>query len=242
MSEQAPEREALTTEELAAFFADRAAMYGVLATLFREELTWEQIKDLRQMRFPQNSGNATLDAGFREVRDYLASAWRGSESDLAVDYSRTFIGSGTSGYSAAYLYESVYTSDRRLLAREARGEVLQYFRNNGLKKGAWNDLEDHIALELEFMQILSLRIAEALREGDEARALNDIRCSYDFVRNHLNNWVPMLAGDMLKFAETGLYRGLAHLVLGYGEQDEALLAELLEGAPDAPVEVTMEVA
>lgn len=230
----------LSGEELARLFDDRAAMYGLMAALFREEVTWEQIRELRGMAFPQNTGNATLDAGFRELHDCLAGAWRGSESDLAVDYSRTFIGSGTSGYSAAYLYESVYTSDRRLLAREARGEVLQYFRNNGLKKGKWNDLEDHIALELEFLQIMSQRVAQALREGDEDTAANGIRCSYDFLRAHLNNWVPMLAGDMLKFSETGFYRGLARVVLGYGEADEALLAELLESAPASPVEVTME--
>lgn len=237
---EATDADGMSGEELARLFDDRAAMYGLMAALFREEVSWEQLRELRGMAFPQNTGNATLDVGFRDLHDYLAGAWRGSESDLAVDYSRTFIGSGTSGYSAAYLYESVYTSDRRLLAREARGEVLQYFRNNGLKKGKWNDLEDHIALELEFLQILSQRVAEALREGNEDAAVNDIRCSYDFLRAHVNNWMPMLAGDMLKFSETGFYRGLARIVLGYGEADEALLAELLESAPASPVEVVME--
>lgn len=237
---EASKTDSMSGEELARLFDDRAAMYGLMAALFREEVGWDELRELRAMAFPQNTGNATLDAGFRDLHGYLAGAWRGSESDLAVDYSRTFIGSGTSGYSAAYLYESVYTSDRRLLAREARGEVLQYFRNNGLKKGKWNDLEDHIALELEFLQIMSQRVAGALREGNEDAAVNDIRCSYDFLRAHVNNWVPMLAGDMLKFSETGFYRGLARIVLGYGEADEALLAELLENAPASPVEVTME--
>lgn len=225
--------------DLVDLFTSRAAMYGLLAGLFRKELDLGQIDELKRMKFPTGTGNETVDQGFRDLYDYLKSAWEGSVTELAVDYSRTFIGSGTTGYSAAYLYESVYTSDRRLLAREARGEVLQFYRNNGLVKDQWNDMEDHLALELEFMQILSGRTAKAFEEGDEDAALNDIRCQHDFVRNHLNNWLPMMAGDALKFADTAFYRGAARIALGYCEEDEKLLAELLEGAPEPPVEVTV---
>ncbi len=231
----------VSSEEMVALFDSRAKMYGFLAGLFRKELEFSQIQELKQARFPVGTGNETTDKGFRAMHDYLAGAWEGSVTDLKVDYSRTFIGSGVSGYSAAYPYESVYTSDRRLLGREARGEVLQYFRNNNLIKGRWNDMEDHIALELEFMQILSARTRDAFARGDEEAALNDIRCQRDFIHSHLNNWLPMITGDMLKFSETKFYQGLAMVVLGYCEDDEALLEELLDGAPEAVVEVSMEV-
>ncbi len=221
-------------------FDARASMYGLMSGLFREELDWERIQQLKAMQFPTGTGNESIDQGFKDMFDYLKTAWQGSVTDLRIDYSRTFIGSGTSGYSAAYLYESVYTSDRRLLAREARGEVLQYYRNNNLKKGQWNDMEDHLALELEFIQVLSLRTRDALVEGDEDEALNLIRTQHDFVRDHLNNWLPMMSGDAVKFAQTSFYRGLAMLVLGYCEDDEKLLAEILENAPAAPVEITVE--
>ena len=234
-----PAVDTVAADDLAALFASRASMYGLLASLFRKELDLEQIEELKRMKFPVGTGNAMLDQGFHDLYDYLKTAWEGSVTELAVDYSRTFIGSGTTGYSAAYLYESVYTSDRRLLAREARGEVLQFYRNNGLAKDQWNDMEDHLALELEFVQILSNRTAQALRDDEEETALNDIRCQYDFVRNHLNNWLPMMAGDALKFAETSFYRGAARIALGYCEEDEKLLSELLENAPEPPVEVTV---
>lgn len=226
--------------ELMKLFDSRAQMYGLLASLFREELVWKQIAELKAMRFPAGTGNESIDRGFRDMFEYLKTAWQGSVTELRIDYARTFIGSGTSGYSAAYLYESVYTSDRRLLGREARGEVLQYYRNNGLKKGKWNDMEDHLALELEFIQVLSLRTRDALVEGNEEEALNLIRCQHDFVRDHLNNWLPMMAGDALRFSETKFYQGVARLVLGYCEDDEKLLHEILESAPDAPVEIKVE--
>ena len=230
----------LSSDEFAELFDSRAKMYGFLAGLYRKELEKEQLEELKHMKFPVGSGNETTDKGFRKMYEYLANSWEGSVSDLKVDYSRTFIGSGVSGYSAAYPYESVYTSDRRLLGREARGEVLQYYRNNKLVKGQWNDMEDHIALELEFMQIMSARTRDALKEGDEESALNNIRCQRDFVHNHLNNWLPMITGDMMKFSETDFYQGLALITLGYCEEDENLLEEMLDGAPEAPVEVTME--
>lgn len=239
---EAPQAARATFEniDMATLFASRANMYGLLAGLFREELTYEQICELRRMQFPTGTGNESMDRGFRELFEYLSGAWQGSVTELAVDYSRTFIGNGTSGYSAAYLYESVYTSDRRLLAREARGEVLQYYRHNNFKKGAWNDLEDHLALELEFMQRMSLRTAENLVNNEQEEAFNALRCQYDFIRNHLNNWLPMMAGDALKFSETKFYQGAARVVLGYCEEDERLLAELLDGAPEPPASATVE--
>lgn len=237
MTQQELERAQLEDAEIVELFDSRANMYGLLAGLYRKELEFDQVNELKRMRFPANTGNESTDRGFRDLYEYLKTAWEGSVTELKVDYSRTFIGSGVSGYSAAYLYESVYTSERRLLAREARDEVLQYYRNNSLMKGEWNDLEDHVALELEFMQIMSMRTRDALAEGNEDAALNLIRCQHDFIRSHLNNWLPMMVGDVLKFSETKLYRGVALVTLGYCEDDEVLLAELLDGAPEAPVEV-----
>ena len=240
METQELEQMKLEDRKMIELFDLRASMYGLLAGLYENELEYEQICELKQMQFPVDTGNTSIDQGFLHMYEYLKTAWEGSATELKVDYSRAFIGSGVSGYSAAYLYESVYTSERRLLAREARGEVLQFFRNNNLKKGQWNDLEDHIALELGFMQIMSTRTRDALASGDEDSALNHIRCQYDFVRNHLNNWLPMMVGDVLKFAETKFYQGVAMLTLGYCESDEDLLKELLDTAPESPVEITLE--
>lgn len=233
------EQSILADEELVGLFEARANMYGLMAGIFRKELELDQINDLKRMQFPSGTGNESLDKGFRHLYDYLKGAWEGSVTELKVDYARTFIGSGVSGYSAAYLYESVYTSDRRLLGREARGEVLQFYRNNGLVKGSWNDMEDHLALELEFMQILSSRTAESLKEGDDDAVFNGIRCQRDFVRDHLNNWLPMFAGDVLKFSETDFYKGIALVTLGYCEDDESLLEEIIQNAPEPPVEVSV---
>lgn len=206
----------------------RARSYGMLARLFREEVDLPTLRELQQMRFPQATGNAAADEGYHQLFDYLKRAWDDSVTELAIDYVSTFIGHGVNGYSAAYPYESVYTSERRLLMQEARAEVLATLRENELKRGNWNEAEDHIALELEFMQRLSLRVLEALSDGAEDEAVAYLRISYDFLENHLMNWVPMLVADMRLHARTLFYQGLGQLTLGALREDEAVLRELLD--------------
>lgn len=208
----------------------RARSYGMLARLFREEVDLPTLRELQQMRFPQATGNAAADEGYHQLYDYLKRAWDDSVTELAIDYVSTFIGHGVNGYSAAYPYESVYTSERRLLMQEARAEVLATLRENELKRGNWNEAEDHIALELEFMQRLSLRAADALSDDAEDEAIAYLRTSYDFLENHLLNWVPMLVADMRMHARTLFYQGLAQLTLGSLQEDEAVLRELLDSA------------
>lgn len=214
-------------EQIVDVLRGRCRQYSLLARLFREEVDMDQIEDLQGMRFPLATGNDLVDKGYRNLYEYLRGAWDDSVLELAVDYVRTFIGHGVNGYSAAYPFESVYTSERRLMMQEARAEVLQTLRENNLKRGTWNEGEDHIALELEFMQILSQRAADALEQGNEDEAVQELRKSLDFLNEHLLNWFPMMQADMEKFSRTKFYQGLGYLTLGYLEVDKETLEDLL---------------
>jgi Uncharacterized component of anaerobic dehydrogenases len=217
------------TVDLVALMNMRAQTYGLLANLFREEVDADSLRELQAMRFPTATGNAKVDEGYHLLYDYLRTAWDDSVTELAIDYVRTFIGHGVNGYSAAYPYESVYTSERRLMMQEARAEVLQTLRENNLKRGNWTEGEDHVALELEFMQRMAMRTAAALRDGNEESAAEYVLTQRTFARDHLLNWLPMLTGDMRMFSRTTFYQGLAQLTMGYVEEDEAVLSELLDG-------------
>lgn len=216
------------TDQLIELMELRARTYGLLSRLFLKEVDAPTLEELQSMRFPTATGNAKVDEGYHLLYDYLKSAWEDSATELAIDYVRTFIGHGVNGYSAAYPYESVYTSERRLMMQEARAEVLQTLRENHFKRGNWNEGEDHIALEFEFMQRMSLRTAEYLRAEDEQEAVHDIKTQHEFIQNHLLNWLPLLTADMRMFSHTMFYQGLAQLALGYVEEDGQVLAELLE--------------
>lgn len=215
-------------EELKGLMRARANTYGFLAHLYLEEVTMDQIQEMRAMRFPVATGSNLVDSGYRNLYDYMRTSWEGSVRELSIDYVRTFIGHGVNGYSAAYPFESVHTSERRLMMQEARAEVLAIFRENMLKRGTWTEGEDHIALELEFMQRMALRTIEDLEAGCEREAANKLATQRDFAHDHLLNWLPALTADMQKFAKTAFYRGLAQLTLGYVQEDARVLDEMLE--------------
>ena len=118
--------------DLAALMDGRARTYGLMARLFLKEVDKAALTELQGMRFPAATGNAKVDEGYHMLYNYLRTSWDDSITDLAIDYVRTFIGHGVNGFSAAYPFESVYTSERRLMMQEARAEVLQTLRENNL--------------------------------------------------------------------------------------------------------------
>ena len=140
---------------------------------------------------------------------------------------RAFIGEGTDGKSAAYPFESVYTSEQRLRMQEARDEVLAIYRSEGLNRSVdWHDDEDHVALELEFMQYLCEQLAQAVETGDLERADALLATQGGFLNSHLCNWVPLLTDDMRKFAKSNFYKGLASLTEGCLEMEQDLFDTL----------------
>lgn len=211
-------------EELAAAHAGRAQMYGLLARLFRVEVDPLFLDQLRAMKFPAATGNDLMDAGYRELAAYLDGADGATLTELAVDYVRAFIGHGIDGHSAAYPFESVYTSEKRLMMQGARDEVLAIYRSEGIdKRPDWRDGEDHIALELEFMRVMALRAATAWEADDEGGAQRLEEVQRAFVADHLLKWVPTMMRDMRLFARTGLYLGLADLTEGFLQEDAEFL-------------------
>lgn len=216
------------TEELITVNEQRASTYGFLSRLFRSEVTPELLEELTALRYRVSTGNAKVDEGHRLMATYLSGLWADSITELAADYLRTFFGHGYNGHAAAYPFESVYASEKRLLMQGARDEVLALYRAAGLSKcETWREGEDHIALELEYLQCLVIRTVEALRAGDEDEAYHLVKSQYNFMECHLGAWAPLLCEQMRRFAQTDFYRALSLMTEGFLETDTALMRELL---------------
>lgn len=228
MAENTTAPEEASMDEFIQLNEQRAATYGLISRLFRVEIDEDLLKELHSMRFPASTGNKNVDEGYRRIATYLSNTWDNSLTDLAVDYARVFIGHGVDAFSAAYPFESVYTSEKRLLMQDARDEVLAIYRAAGLdKQDSWREGEDHVALELEFEQILANRTVEALEKGDEDEAAALLTTAKNFLNDHLISWVPMMTADMKRFAKTDLYQGLAYLTDGFLKTDMAFLKDVL---------------
>ena len=218
---------------LVALNAQRENMYGLLSRMYKVEVDADFYDGLCKAAFPCDTGNDDVDAGYRRIALYCASHRDDALLDLARDYARVFIGHGNNAYAAAYPFESVYTSEKRLLMQEARDEIIEVYRKGGLKVDAgWEDPEDHIALELEYMQVMARRTREALEAGDDGRALELLDDQRAFLLRHLVSWTPLLVKDMERIAQTDFYLGLASLTRGLLAQDREFLNSVVSSVEE----------
>lgn len=216
----------ISSVEIIDLFKQRSATYGLLSRLYLKEFNKELLDEMHAMLYPADTEDEAMDKGYLYIATFLSNLWSESLNELRVDYARCFLGHGVDAYSAAYPYESVYTSSRRLMMEKARQEVLLVYAENGItKKDTWKEGEDHIALELDFMQIMGNRTIEALEANDTKRAKELIAIQKKFLKKHLLNWVFMLTADMKKFAHTKMYLGLAYLTEGFLVADKAFLED-----------------
>lgn len=215
-------------ERLQAALDDRAAAYGLLARLFNREIDENLLEALRALPFPTDTGSDDLDAGNRLMGGYLAHAGDGARRELAVDFARLFIVRRRSERTAPYPNESVYTSEEHRVMDRARDEVRALYRAEGLEAADAVRLgEDHIALELEFMQTLAARTAACDEDAEGAAARRELAAKQArFLDEHLLNWTPVFADVMAETAQTGFYQGLAKLLVAHLREDRALLAQL----------------
>lgn len=213
-------------EQVSLALADRAAAYGLLSRLFNREIDEELLEGLRALAFPGDTGDATLDEGNRLMGSYLAAAGEDARTELAVDFARLFIVRRRSTRTAPYPNESVHTSEEHIVMDRARDEVRAVYRAEGLQASDAVRLgDDHIALELEFMQVTAERAARACSEGDEEELRRLLRVQAAFLDDHLLNWVPSFAAIMEKTARTGFYRGLAKLLVAQVRDDRELVGQ-----------------
>jgi putative dimethyl sulfoxide reductase chaperone len=228
-------------EDLIAINEGRAATYGFLAQLYREECSQELIDELHGLHYRVSTGNENMDRGHKLIATWLSGLWEDSATELSADFSRTFFGHGYSGHSAAYPFESVYASEKRLLMQGARDEILALYRAEGLdKQDSWKEGEDHIALEMEYMQVLINRTVEALRDGRDDDAFHYVKKQYNFVEDHLGAWAPLLTEQMRGFCHTKFYEGLAYMTDGFLEVDVELMEDMLSAGDDEAAEAAFD--
>jgi TorA maturation chaperone TorD len=214
--------------ELSGLCKSRADVYGLLSRLYCREADEALLSDLRSTAFPARTGDDKVDTGYRKLATYLSGNPENTLTELAVDYVTVFLGNGNLTYSAAYPFESVYTSEKRLMIQEARDEVLEAYRSANMEiDRSWKDPADHVALELLYMQKQSENAKKALDNGEDERALELFAQQRDFFVSHLAAWTPMMTADMKRIAKTEFYQGLAYLTEGFLRVDRDFLASII---------------
>ncbi|MFD1670804.1 anaerobic sulfite reductase subunit AsrA [Agrilactobacillus yilanensis] len=204
----------MTTAKL---MANRKAFYQLLARLYEKELSPKFIQQLAHLTYPTAEQNPQMQAGYQQLKAYFAQQPLAEMADdLASDYAKTFLGAGETKGNAAFPYESVYTSDEKLVLQAAWENVTKIYRANGLVMATeMADIkEDHIAMELKFMAHLC-DVAEP-----------DLAQQTTFLNEHLLNWTPQFLEDVQTYSRTNFYQGVALLTAGFLAEDAKILATL----------------
>ena len=121
-------------QELITLLEQRIGTYGFLSRLYFKEVDKPFLDQMHDALYPVETGDPDMDTGYLYIATYLSNLWSESVHELSIEFSRCFFGDGIDAYSAAYPYESVYTSERRLMMEKARSEVFKIYLDNDIAR------------------------------------------------------------------------------------------------------------
>jgi len=212
--------------------AARAEVYRFFAALFLNQpthgllggLLTEQGASALDALFPGHP----VAARFKElVEHYGRGTWR--DEDFLLDYESLFRVPG-----AAYIhpFESVYRDQNFAMGQPNRSmilgpnarEVARMYQAEGLgPREDFDELPDHLGVELEFMAFLCGQTAAAI-EAEDGETTTALRTKqHVFLTEHLLTWSPDCLGKIEEGASTPLYRYLASLLKSFLEEESCSL-------------------
>ncbi len=146
--------------------------------------------------------------------------------ELRQDFLQLYFGPGRMEVPP---WESVYRNDERRLFDTHTLQVRETYARHGMEFVEKNKTpEDHIAIELEFMRILTERLLKALALGDENAEHILLEEQLTFLQKHLRVWMPYFIDLTQKHAQTAFYHGLAGVLGGFLDWEVNTLDQLLE--------------
>lgn len=205
---------------------NRRNLYHFFARFFQKEIDAEFFENLRHIEFPaereENALTEFQDALLR-LNEYFEYDAGETLDDLAADYAKTFLGAGSADGAAAFPYESVYTSPKKIMMQDAWNQVCEIYETKGIERSAaaTDLLEDHISMEMEFMAFLcdeTSQYTETLAGLEEQR---------EFLNKHLLNWAPEFCLDIKYHADTEFYRMVGQLTTGFLQLDSFILDRMI---------------
>ncbi len=198
---------------------NRSSVYGLLAGVFRHEITPELLHELRQPALVE----ALAATGVALDREFLEGPEEEILEALAVAYTALFIGPGKHipPYASVHLPKS--NGD---LWGEATVWAKQFIEAAGFDYATeFHDLPDHLSVELELMRNLWAREAEALEKGDSVAATATRELRATFVRDHLVRWLPVFCDKVAVGSQHPFYAEVAKLAKALVQWDHAHPAE-----------------
>jgi len=222
-------------EDLDAVSVSRQALYSFLSRVFERELTVDIIGELQgssdaigKLAPLRGLGNRKLNEGLDLLESFLKTSRSEPNEEVQKRLAAEFAGLFRGGsQKATRPSESSYLAGRR--SAKPLDQITTMYKSVGLDKApTFDEPDDHIAIELQFMSYLAGETAAAAKSRDQARAAELLRLQNRFLRNHLYRWVGLLAADLNTNAKSQLYGGAGLVAAGFVEEDVKTVDDFIE--------------
>ena len=202
-----------------------AGLYGLLANIFATEVSPELLAQLRSDEFRELFTELKIDLG----EDFYSGDAAEIVDQLAVEFAGLFLGPG----HFISPHESVHhvrdDGDYGTLWGADTVAVKKFIEATGLSyKPEFGGMPDHIAVELEFIQKLEERYAQAVDDGEMELADNLMKIKKRFFTEHLLAWAPEFLKKVADRATLPFYREMAVLLQLLLEQENRIITESTE--------------
>lgn len=216
----------------------RAAIYSFLSRAFKIEVDGGFLQDIGEIEptlrilSESQAGNELKEANrllvefAKQSKDLKEEKKEGLLTRLAAEYASLFLGMGP---KPVHLVESVYLSKDHLLYQKPYHEIIQAYKSLGYEKEkGFQEPEDHVAVEFDFMSNLCKWTSKTLDDGEVEKAIAYLNLQKEFLNDHMYQWVPLLCQELEEAATSPLYKALAHLTKGFITLDDEIPDHLTE--------------
>ncbi len=194
----------------------KSDIYGLLATVFREEPSAALIRELRD---PQLSG-VFSELGVDLGKVFFTTPEKQLIEILGLEFTRLFIGPD----SHISAHESIFAemdNGTSALWGETTVAVKNFIETTGLDYNPeFTGVPDHVSVELEFMQKLTAWEVDKWQQHDRENAQFCMKVQRMFLQRHLLTWLPQFCDVIMEQADIGFYSGMAELTKNYLEFEQ----------------------
>lgn len=184
----------------------RSNLYGLLATVFRQEVTPDLLQTIRG---PQIS-EVLSDLGIDLFGGLSTNPEEERLEALAVEYARLFLGPSRHISPHESVHHQREDGQWGQLWADSTVEVKRFIETAGFRYDSeFTGMPDHISVELEFMEQVTQREEQAWSEDDKEAPLYCQKIEKKFMEEHLLKWIPGFCDKVAQEAELPFYRDMA---------------------------------
>lgn len=207
----------------------RSSIYSFLSLIYRTEVTDNLLKQIKET----DMLTTLSDMGATFEKDVLKRPKKKLIEDLAVEYTRLFLGPGKHISPHESIYHERGDGDWGNLWGADTVAVKKFIETAGLGyKTEYTGLPDHISVEFEFMGEVIKREAEAWKDNDREGAAYCLKIQKQFIEKHLGAWVPAFCEKVVEHAELSFYREIAKLTDNFLKNESKEIEKSLKQAEE----------